>query len=98
MSKFPIKRIIVENESEYLKVLNEGDVVNCYFCGEPIVIDNDSIRFNRGTELIHCGNPVCRRDVDAFYYLIQQKTESPLKKPLKRKRSVKKTMVNTIVK
>lgn len=98
MSKFPIKRIIVENQSEYLKVLNEGDVVNCYFCGEPITIDNDSLRFNRGTELIHCRNPVCRRDVDAFYYLIQQKTETPLNKPLKRKRSVKKTMANTIIK
>lgn len=98
MSKFPIKRIIVENESEYLKVLNEGDVVNCYFCGEPITIDNDSIRFNRGTELIHCGNPVCRRDVDAFYYLIQQRDQETLDKPLKRKRSVQKVRTNTIVK
>lgn len=98
MSVFPIKRIIVENGSDFLKVLNEGDVVNCYFCGEPITIGHDTVRYNRGTELIHCDNPLCRRNVDAFYYLIQQKTESPLKKPLKRKRSVKKTMANTIIK
>lgn len=97
MSKFPIERTIVESSTSFKKVLNKGETVNCYFCGQPIVLDEECLRFDHGVELIQCGNPTCRRTVDAFYYLDKQKPAA-LEKPLKRKRNVRKERSYTAVK
>ena len=95
MSKFPIERIVVERGRPYKKILNKGDTVNCYFCGSPIVLDDECIRYDNGVELIHCDNRECGRTVDAFYYF--DKFKPALEKPLKRKRNVRKVRTYTSV-
>lgn len=86
--KFPIVRHVVEYANTYDRILYKNDVVKCYFCGTPIVLNEDSVYIGPGRdEMVHCPNYDCRRNVSAFYYLGKTERErEPLKNRLKRKK------------
>lgn len=66
---FPIQRTVVYRGHDYIRTLNENDVVSCWCCGRPIVIDKQSVvNTEYDVPLVRCKNPECRKNVSVLYY------------------------------
>ena len=73
--KFPLKEVIRYMGVEKTKVLNRGDAVKCIRCGQPIVLNRETvIPFGDGNHMIECHNPigeegrVCGYRASVYYY------------------------------
>ncbi len=92
---FPIVATVVYDGLDHTKILNKGERVLCYFCKEPITINEQSVFVHEdGTKVINCHK--CGSHVEAFYYYDKQldkKTDIPKKK----RREKKKKVYNTVM-
>lgn len=68
--EFPITSNVVLPGSDrtVVKVLNYRDVVKCYWCKEPFLVDEMSVRVvdKYGNKALRC--PACEKMVSVLYY------------------------------
>ena len=96
MIEFPIKKIIIENGEKRTRVLNNGDKVRCWYCNQPITINNSSIYPSKtGTELVRCPYIGCNRKVSVLYYF-DRVIPVPQKPKKKRRKKYKEYTYNRL--
>ena len=85
--EFPIKRTVVESGRDRLKVINEGETVRCWWCGERIVVNNESAFRKRGdgSKMEYVACPNCEKATSVLYLFDRKVAKGETnKKPCKR--------------
>lgn len=91
-ANWPITRNVVKKGVVFHPVLNEGDVVKCYFCNKKITVNNDTAFRVLGdpADLDYIECPECGKRVASLYYfsrkVLYEEPKKTKKKPRRRSR------------
>ena len=66
--KYPIQRTIVSYGHDYIRTLDKGEVVKCWYCGDPITINDKTVYPSPADQMpiVCCSN--CFKRAPVLYY------------------------------